>query len=133
MSYYTSALVFQKYLASRNLGFQIFYLLKDNYLLCCISFFFSSSIDIVLMLAHVFSAFVELEYVNHNSYLFLFFLNALTEHSCEPCVCVCVCGWVGVLFPNPFVCGATRFYQHMFTELQEHARARFMKNNRYQD
>lgn len=26
-----------------------------------------------------------------------------------------------------FVCGATRFYQHTFTEQQEHARARFKR------
>lgn len=68
MSYSSSStLVFQKSLASLNLGFRTFYLLRDNYLLYFISFFlfFLSSIDIVLMLAHVFSAFVELGYVNH--------------------------------------------------------------------
>lgn len=43
-----------------------FYLLRDNYLLYFISFFCFSSIDIVLTLAHVFSAFVELGYVNHD-------------------------------------------------------------------
>lgn len=52
-----------------HLGFQTFYLLRDNYLLCFISFF--SSIDIVLTLAHVFSAFVELGYVNHD-FIFCF-------------------------------------------------------------
>lgn len=52
---------------SLNLEFQMFYLLKDNYLLCFISFFFSS---IVLMLAHVFSAFMELGYVNLFFYFF---------------------------------------------------------------
>lgn len=49
-------------------------LLRDNYLLCFISFFFSS-IDIVLMLAHVFSAFVELGYVNHDFFFFFFLMR----------------------------------------------------------
>lgn len=78
-----SSSVFSVSQISFNLGFQMFYLLKDNYLLCFISLFFSS---IVLMLAHVFSALMELGYVNHD----FFFLNALTKHSCEHCVCVCV-------------------------------------------
>lgn len=43
--------------------------------------------DIVLMLAHVFGAFVELGYVNHD----FLYLYALTERSCEHSVCVCVC------------------------------------------
>lgn len=79
-----SSSVFSVSQISFNLGFQMFYLLKDNYLLCFISLFFSS---IVLMLAHVFSALMELGYVNHD----FFFLNALTKHSCEHSVCVCVC------------------------------------------
>lgn len=79
-----SSSVFSVSQISFNLGFQMFYLLKDNYLLCFISLFFSS---IVLMLAHVFSALMELGYVNHDFFLFL---NALTKHSCEHCVCACV-------------------------------------------
>lgn len=69
-----------------QLGFQTFYLLRDNYLLCFISFFFSS-IDIVLVLAHVFSAFVELGYVNHD---FLFLKCANNVHVSTECVSVCV-------------------------------------------
>lgn len=64
MSYSSSALVFQRYLPPLNLGFLIFYLLSDDYLFLLA--FSSSSIDIVLMLAHAFSAFVELGYVNHD-------------------------------------------------------------------
>ncbi len=92
------------------------------------------------MLAHVFSAFVELGYVNHDFFCLFVFLNALTKRSCEHSECVCVCGCVGVCgcawvccYPQPFCLWSYPVYQHMFTELQEHARARFMKNNRYQD
>lgn len=47
-----------------EIGFYTFYLLRDNYLFVLLVFL--SSIDIVLMLAHALSAFVELGYVNHD-------------------------------------------------------------------
>lgn len=80
--------------------------------------FFPLSIGIVLMLAHVFSAFVEVGYVIH-----IFFFIALTMSVSTESVCV------GVLFPNPLSM-ELQVYQHMFTELQEHAR---IMKNRYQD
>lgn len=77
------------------------------------------------MLAHVFSAFVDLRVCEPWFYFclffFVFFSNALTKHSCEHRVCGCVCS------SRPFRLWSYPVYQHMFTELQEHARARFMK------
>lgn len=43
------------------------------------------------------------------------------EHSVSVCV-------RGSVVPNPFSLWSYLVYQHMFTDLQEHARARFMKN-----
>lgn len=107
-----SSSVFSVSQISFNLGFQMFYLLKDNYLLCFISLFFSS---IVLMLAHVFSALMELGYVNRD-FFFLFFKCANKTFMWAQCVrlCwVCVLGCVRVfclhLFLIPFDCGATQF------------------------
>lgn len=84
------------------------------------------------MLAHVFGAFVKLRFVNYDC--FFFFLNALTERLCEQCVCVRVCLSLTV-YPHPFFfffcLWSYPVYQHMFTELQEHASARFMKHTRY--
>lgn len=69
------------------------------------------------------------------------FFNALTECLCEHYVCVCVraclCERIvcvfqfDCLFPSLLCLWSYPVYQHMFTELQEHASARFMKHNRY--
>lgn len=71
------------------------------------------------MLAHVFSAFVKLRFVNYDCFFFSFFKCANGPFMWTVCVCECVCVrapvWVYVCFrltvyPHPFyVCGATRF------------------------
>ena len=69
MTYTSSAFVFQKIFGITQP--RVSDILFAERQLSVMLPFFSSSIDIVLMLAHVFSAFVELEYVNH----FLFCLS----------------------------------------------------------
>lgn len=141
MSYSSSsALVFQKSLTSFNLGFRTFYLLRDNYLLYFISFFcfFSLFHRYCTDVSACIQCICGIRVCEPFLILFLF-LNALTERSFEHSVyvrvfvCVSVCARVCVFSPCPFCLWSYPVYQHMFTELQEHARARFMKNNRYQD
>lgn len=89
-----------------NLGDQTFYLVRNM-------FFFSLFITIDV------SACVQCICGIRLCELFFLIFNALTERTCEPRVVV----------PEPSCLWSYLVYQHMFTELQEHARARFMKNN----
>lgn len=68
-SYSSDALVFQRHLTSLDVEFQTFLFFAET-IICSVllAIFFPSSIHVVLMLAHVFSAFVKLRFVNHDRF-----------------------------------------------------------------